>query len=54
MEGIYCLADKTIVINTIRSDIHTLCAKYRSDGVADFSVEITQKDIDFERECSIA
>ena len=52
MKGLYQLADKKIFIDSLYSEVHTCCADYRAEGLADIDVEIAQKDIDFEREKS--
>lgn len=54
MNGIYRIADKNIEICSIYSDVHTLCSDYRYEGEPDFTVEILQRDIEFERERSAA
>ena len=49
MTGIYRLAERTIEITTLFPETHALCAAYRAEGEADFSVRTAQADIDFER-----
>lgn len=46
----YRIADRLIEITSLYPDIHEYCKDYAADGVPDFSVRITQEDIDFERE----
>lgn len=52
--GIYKIADKHIEISSIFEDIHRLCLDYRSDGRPDYTVSISQSDIDFERRKSVS
>jgi len=52
MTGIYKIADKVIEINSLHSEVHAMCADYRFDGTPDFSIEICQENIDFERKKS--
>ena len=49
MEGIYQLAEKKIQIITLHEVVHAQCRDYRAEGIADFSIEITQADIEYER-----
>ncbi len=49
MKDVYRLAEKNIEISTLHDRIHNQCAAYRTSGMPDFSVEITQEDIDRER-----
>lgn len=46
------LADRVIEITSLFENTKTFCSEYLTDEPADFSVEISQKDIDFEREKS--
>lgn len=46
------LADKIIEISAIHKYITDYCKEYISTGISDFSVQVTQSDIDFEREKS--
>jgi len=46
------LADKIIEISAIHKYIADYCKEYISTGISDFSVQVTQSDIDFEREKS--
>ena len=48
----YKMAGKNIQISSLSQDIHEYCCDYRSLEVPDFAVEISQPDIDFEREKS--
>ena len=45
----YLLAGRRVAISALHPDVHTLCAEYRAEGTADFSVTAVQEDIDFER-----
>ncbi|MBQ8403193.1 MAG: hypothetical protein IJX55_02060 [Clostridia bacterium] len=54
MKGTYKIAEKNIEIISLYGGVHKLCAEYASEGTPDFSVEILQSDIDFERERSAA
>ena len=49
MRGKYAIADKTIEICTLGPETHVLCAAYRAEGAADFSVQTDASDIEFER-----
>ena len=49
MEGTYRIADHVIRIRTLYAQMHREAAAFASAGAADFAVEITQRDIDFER-----
>lgn len=51
--GKYKIADKVIEVNSIYSDVHEYCKEYKTDENPDFSVSITQADIDFEHNKSI-
>ena len=46
----YKIAEKMIEITSLYPDIHEYCKYYAADGIPDFSVEITPKDIAYERE----
>ena len=46
------LADKIIEISAIHKYIADYCKEYISTDTSDFSVQVTQSDIDFEREKS--
>ncbi len=48
----YKIADKTVEITSLYDSVHGLCADYLTDEAADFTVCISQADIDFEREKS--
>lgn len=53
MTGTYLIANLTIQVTSLHDEVHLLCASYRADGGApDLCAEITQEDIDFERERS--
>lgn len=46
------LADCNIAIKAINTYVRSMCSDYLIDGKADFTVEIFQEDIEFEREKS--
>ncbi|HOC34776.1 MAG TPA: hypothetical protein PLH98_05085 [Ruminococcus flavefaciens] len=48
----YKIADKIVEVNSIYEEVHEYCSDYQTDLPADYSVNITQTDIDFEREVS--
>ncbi|MCR5112074.1 MAG: hypothetical protein K6B38_14420 [Ruminococcus sp.] len=48
----YKMADKVIEISSLYEDVHNYCQDYEAFGQPDFSVEITQSDIDFEKKKS--
>ena len=48
----YKIADKVVEVNSIYEEVHEYCAGYQADENADYSVTITQADIDYEREKS--
>ncbi len=52
MTGTYRIADKSIEVISIHSKVHEYCSEYVGTDPYDFSVRITQSDIDFEREKS--
>ncbi len=52
MIGVYQIGGKRIMIASLHEDVHRLCADYRADGQPDFTVQVTQDNIDFEREKS--
>ena len=52
MIGVYQIGEKRIMISSLHEDVHRLCADYRADGQPDFTVQVTQANIDFEREKS--
>ena len=52
MKGLYRFAGVTVEISTLGMETHTLCASYRAEGIADFSVETMLTDIAYEREKS--
>lgn len=49
MEGTYRIAEHLIRIRTLYAQMHREAAAFASAGAADFAVEITQRDIDYER-----
>ena len=48
----YKIAGKVVEVNSIYSDVHKYCADYVSEEPEDYSVTISQENIDFERERS--
>ena len=48
----YRIADKVVEVNSLYEEIHEYCSDYLTDENADYSVAITQADIDYEREKS--
>ena len=52
MEGIYRIGNKNILIRSVCPNVHKMCRDYAAEGEADFSVETTQADIDYELERS--
>jgi len=52
MTGTYKIADKIIKIESLYRGIHKMCAEYSCDGDPDFTVTITQEDIDFEKKAA--
>ncbi len=49
MKGLYRFAGINAELATLGPETHTLCADYRAEGIAAFSVETAQADIDYER-----
>ncbi len=49
MTNLYHMAECNIEITSLYPDVHAYCAAYRAEGTPDFSVAITEDDIDFER-----
>lgn len=49
MNNIYKIAGKIIEVETIYNDVHELCKEYQYSGNPDFSVTVSQYDIDYER-----
>jgi len=49
MTGTYKIADKVIKIESIYDGVHRLCRGYSFEGEADFSVVISQENIEYER-----
>ena len=45
----YEFAGKTVEVNSLYEAVHRYCAAYRTDAPADFSVTISQEDIEYER-----
>lgn len=48
--GKYSFAGKTIEVNSIHERVQKLCADYKSEDEPEFSVSVTQADIDYEWE----
>ena len=48
----YKIADQVAEVSSIYDAVHEYCADYRTDEPADYSVSVTQADIDFERQKS--
>ena len=48
----YKIAAKIVEVNSIYEEVHEYCSDYQTDLPADYYVNITQADIDFEREKS--
>ena len=46
----YKIADKLIEITSLYPEVHEYCKDYVTEGVPDFSVEFTPKDIAYKRE----
>ena len=49
---IYRIAGKNIQVSSIYEDVHEYCFEYRSEDASDIAIDISQADIDFEREKS--
>lgn len=48
MYGVYRLAGHTVKIESVYSQVHTLCADYRAEGTAEYTITTTEADIAFE------
>lgn len=48
-QGIYKLAGHSVKINSIYSEIHHMCEKYKTNESQEFCVNIKQEDVTFER-----
>ena len=48
----YRIADQVVEIRSLHSRVHRLCADYRTEDPADYSVSICQEDIEAERKRS--
>lgn len=48
----YRIADKVVEVNSLYAEVHEYCSNYLTDDNADYSITITQADIDYEREKS--
>lgn len=49
MYGVYRLAGHIVKIESVYSQVHTLCADYRAEGTAEYTITTTEADIAFER-----
>ncbi|WP_294750701.1 hypothetical protein [uncultured Ruminococcus sp.] len=49
----YKIADKVIEVTSMYEKVHSYCCDYETDEAADFSVIISQEDIDFETQREI-
>lgn len=49
MRKSYQIADQTVMIQSLHSEIHRLCQAYCTEERPEYVIEITQADIDFER-----
>lgn len=47
--GSYDFAGKIVEVNSIHEEVHRYCAAYLTDAAVDFTVTISQEDIEFER-----
>ena len=47
------LAGRIIGVKSMYDEIYEMCRDYLADGVEDFKVEVSQEDVDFEREKSV-
>lgn len=52
MTRTYRIAEKCVEVHSIHDEVHRLCNDYSYHGSPDFSVNMTQDDIDYEREKS--
>jgi len=43
------IANKVVEINSLYNQVHEYCSEYLTNEIADYSVNITQSDIDYER-----
>ena len=48
--GKYKIADMTVQIFSIYDEVHSVCAGYVTDEPTDYFIDITQSDIEYERE----
>ena len=48
----YKMADRIIAVSSIYERVHTYCQDYKCEGEPDYSVTISQSDIEFERKKS--
>lgn len=49
----YKIADKVIEVSSLHEKVHSYCCDYETDEAVDFSVIISQEDIDFETQREI-
>ena len=54
MKNTYKIADHVIEIISLYEGVHALCREYQTNAEAEYTIETTQQDIDFEREKSMA
>ena len=52
IRNIYTIAGYTFIIESIYNAVHELCIEYQDKGAADFTIQIRQSDIDYERQRS--
>ena len=48
----YKIADKIVTVSSIYEKVHRYCQDYQTEEPAEYSVTITERDIEFEREKS--
>lgn len=53
MKNRYKIAGSVAEINSLYPDVHKYCAEYQTSEFADYTVTVTQSDIDAEREYSL-
>lgn len=53
MMNTYKIANHIAKVDSIHEEVHTLCKDYACNGTADFTVEIAQSDIEYERKKSV-
>ncbi|MBP0968342.1 MAG: hypothetical protein J5722_11945, partial [Oscillospiraceae bacterium] len=45
----YRIAERIISVSSMYPDVHVYCAEYRAEGAPDFSVTVTQADLEYEQ-----